>query len=92
MSHRPVSLLVLVPPQTVSKYNSQYHKLFQTVPKEEILMKGDCSGAPLLLPCCLLLTPSSSASLFLRSAEGHPAAGTTLHLQELVVFLRQPVW
>ncbi|XP_076142934.1 GRAM domain-containing protein 2A isoform X1 [Alosa pseudoharengus] len=25
--------------QTVSKYNSQYHKLFQTVPKEEILMK-----------------------------------------------------
>lgn len=29
-----------VPPQTVSKYNSQYHKLFQTVPKEEILMKG----------------------------------------------------
>ncbi|KAK1887314.1 GRAM domain containing protein 2A, partial [Dissostichus eleginoides] len=24
---------------TVSKYNSQYHKLFQTVPKEEILMK-----------------------------------------------------
>ncbi len=27
--------------QTVSKYNSQYHKLFSTVPKEEILMKGD---------------------------------------------------
>ena len=26
--------------QTVSKYNSQYHKLFQCVPKEEILMKG----------------------------------------------------
>lgn len=25
---------------TVSKYNSQYHKLFQTVPKEEILMKA----------------------------------------------------
>ncbi|XP_055011326.1 GRAM domain-containing protein 2A-like [Boleophthalmus pectinirostris] len=25
--------------KTVSKYNSQYHKLFQTVPKEEILMK-----------------------------------------------------
>ncbi|XP_062327390.1 GRAM domain-containing protein 2A isoform X2 [Osmerus eperlanus] len=25
--------------QTVSKYNSQYHKLFQCVPKEEILMK-----------------------------------------------------
>ncbi|XP_029008291.1 GRAM domain-containing protein 2A isoform X2 [Betta splendens] len=24
---------------TVSKYNSQYHKLFQTVPREEILMK-----------------------------------------------------
>ncbi|XP_071005003.1 GRAM domain-containing protein 2A-like isoform X2 [Oncorhynchus clarkii lewisi] len=24
---------------TVSKYNSQYHKLFQSVPKEEILMK-----------------------------------------------------
>ncbi|XP_037306753.1 GRAM domain-containing protein 2A isoform X2 [Pungitius pungitius] len=24
---------------TVSKYNSQYHKLFQTVPKDEILMK-----------------------------------------------------
>lgn len=27
--------------QTVSKYNSQYHKLFQCVPKEEILMKGN---------------------------------------------------
>lgn len=26
--------------QTVSKYNSQYHKLFQCVPKDEILMKG----------------------------------------------------
>eukprot|EP00064_Thunnus_orientalis_P022650 superscaffoldBa00007827_g22862 len=26
-------------PATVSKYNSQYHKLFVTVPKEEILMK-----------------------------------------------------
>lgn len=26
--------------QTVSKYNSQYHKLFQSVPKDEILMKG----------------------------------------------------
>ncbi|XP_034077242.1 GRAM domain-containing protein 2A isoform X1 [Gymnodraco acuticeps] len=25
--------------QTVSKYNSQYHKLFQSVPKDEILMK-----------------------------------------------------
>ncbi|KAG7221752.1 hypothetical protein INR49_029135 [Caranx melampygus] len=25
--------------QTVSKYNSQYHKLFQCVPKDEILMK-----------------------------------------------------
>ncbi|KAA0723729.1 GRAM domain-containing protein 2A [Triplophysa tibetana] len=25
--------------QTVSKYNAQYHKLFQSVPKEEILMK-----------------------------------------------------
>lgn len=42
----PDWLTVSVPPQTVSKYNSQYHKLFQTVPKEEILMKGDCSGAP----------------------------------------------
>lgn len=27
--------------QTVSKYNSQYHKLFQCVPKDEILMKGN---------------------------------------------------
>lgn len=35
-----------ISPQTVSKYNSQYHKLFQTVPKEEILMKGDQQGAP----------------------------------------------
>lgn len=26
--------------QTVSKYNAQYHKLFQCVPKDEILMKG----------------------------------------------------
>lgn len=26
--------------QTVSKYNTQYHKLFQCVPKDEILMKG----------------------------------------------------
>lgn len=26
--------------QTVSKYNSQYHKLFPCVPKDEILMKG----------------------------------------------------
>lgn len=26
--------------QTVSKYNSQYHKLFACVPKDEILMKG----------------------------------------------------
>lgn len=26
--------------QTVSKYNSQYHKLFQCVPKDELLMKG----------------------------------------------------
>ncbi|MEQ2255558.1 GRAM domain-containing protein 2A, partial [Ilyodon furcidens] len=25
--------------QTVSKYNSQYHKLFPCVPKDEILMK-----------------------------------------------------
>lgn len=25
--------------QTVSKYNAQYHKLFQSVPKEELLMK-----------------------------------------------------
>uniref|UniRef100_A0A3P8XA15 GRAM domain-containing protein n=1 Tax=Esox lucius TaxID=8010 RepID=A0A3P8XA15_ESOLU len=33
------SSLPLLPLQTVSKYNSQYHKLFQTVPKEEILMK-----------------------------------------------------
>lgn len=33
-----------------------------------------------------------SASLFVRSAQRHPAAGATLHLQELVVFLRKPVW
>ncbi|KAK3526678.1 hypothetical protein QTP70_030891 [Hemibagrus guttatus] len=28
-----------LPLQTVSKYNSQYHKLFQNIPEEEILMK-----------------------------------------------------
>ena len=33
--------------QTVSKYNSQYHKLFQCVPKDEILMKG--TGSLLML-------------------------------------------
>ncbi|XP_054632739.1 GRAM domain-containing protein 2A isoform X1 [Dunckerocampus dactyliophorus] len=27
---------------TVNKYNSQYHKLFQTVPKDELLMKDVC--------------------------------------------------
>lgn len=27
--------------QTVSKYNSQFHKLFQCVPKDELLMKGE---------------------------------------------------
>lgn len=87
--------MAFAPPQTVSKYNSQYHKLFQTVPKEEILMKGEGAGAPLtfLLSRCLLSTFFFfSGSLLLRSAEGHPAAGATLHLQELVMFLRQPVW
>lgn len=33
--------------QTVSKYNAQYHKLFQSVPKEEILMKGKSLLQPL---------------------------------------------
>lgn len=33
-----------LPLQTVSKYNSQYHKLFQNIPKEEILMKGTVWG------------------------------------------------
>uniref|UniRef100_A0A3Q2Y9L6 GRAM domain containing 2A n=1 Tax=Hippocampus comes TaxID=109280 RepID=A0A3Q2Y9L6_HIPCM len=28
---------------TVSKYNSQYHKLFQCVPKDELLMKYSCA-------------------------------------------------
>ncbi|XP_041715435.1 GRAM domain-containing protein 2A isoform X3 [Coregonus clupeaformis] len=40
---RPAKELLMTLPcpsaQTVSKYNSQYHKLFQCVPKEEILMK-----------------------------------------------------
>lgn len=31
--------------QTVSKYNSQYHKLFPCVPKDEILMKGTVFSA-----------------------------------------------
>lgn len=53
--------MVSAPPQTVSKYNSQYHKLFQTVPKEEILMKGDSSGAPPppLSRCVSILSSSS---------------------------------
>lgn len=47
-----------VPPQTVSKYNSQYHKLFQTVPKEEILMKGtDSTAAPSTTCPDLVQTP-----------------------------------
>lgn len=33
--------------QTVSKYNAQYHKLFQSVPNEEILMKGKSLLQPL---------------------------------------------
>lgn len=41
---RPTKELLMTLPcpsaQTVSKYNSQYHKLFQCVPKDEILMKG----------------------------------------------------
>lgn len=44
VQHCSVASLMSVPSpsgQTVSKYNSQYHKLFQTVPKEEILMKGE---------------------------------------------------
>ncbi|RXM98300.1 Zinc finger protein 609 [Acipenser ruthenus] len=32
-------LLSSVPVQTVNKYNTQYHKLFQCLPKEEVLMK-----------------------------------------------------
>lgn len=80
--------------QTVSKYNSQYHKLFSAVPKEEILMKGKgshlhhhlhhhlCENDVLLCVCC---------SIFLCSSAGYPAPGKTLHLQELAVFLCQPV-
>lgn len=69
-------------------------------------MKGDQQGAPPRaaylhhplknqhrdvppppsLPPCLFF-----CSVFLCVAAGHPAAGATLHLQELVVFLRQPV-
>lgn len=30
--------------QTVSKYDSQFHKLFQCVPKDELLMKGESAG------------------------------------------------
>lgn len=37
----PLSLSV---PQTVNKYNSQFHKLFQCVPKDELLMKGENGG------------------------------------------------
>lgn len=32
--------------QTVSKYNSQFHKLFQCVPKDELLMKGEAGRTP----------------------------------------------
>ncbi|XP_061742991.1 uncharacterized protein LOC133542817 isoform X2 [Nerophis ophidion] len=40
---------------TVSKYNSQYHKLFQCVPKDELLMKGNT------LTLSYMLRPSSSS-------------------------------
>lgn len=39
--------------QTVSKYNSQYHKLFQCVPKDEILMKGNSRTASALMSFCM---------------------------------------
>lgn len=44
-ARRPTKELLMTLPcpsaQTVSKYNSQFHKLFQCVPKDEILMKGE---------------------------------------------------
>lgn len=43
-SRSTTELLMTLPcpsAQTVSKYNSQFHKLFQCVPKDEILMKGE---------------------------------------------------
>ncbi|KAG7327259.1 hypothetical protein KOW79_008865 [Hemibagrus wyckioides] len=36
--------------QSVSKYNSQYHKLFHNVPKEENLMKGECVCVCVCIP------------------------------------------
>uniref|UniRef100_A0A3B4H628 GRAM domain-containing protein n=1 Tax=Pundamilia nyererei TaxID=303518 RepID=A0A3B4H628_9CICH len=38
--HKPHMDSPLPAHSTVSKYNSQYHKLFQAVPKEEVLMKA----------------------------------------------------
>ncbi|MGH0125367.1 UNVERIFIED_CONTAM: hypothetical protein FKN15_028748 [Acipenser sinensis] len=37
--HQTPDLLSSAPVQTVNKYNTQYHKLFQCLPKEEVLMK-----------------------------------------------------
>ena len=48
--------------QTVSKYNSQYHKLFQTVPKEEILMKGKSAK-----PCFAVPIYSISVLVFFNT-------------------------
>lgn len=45
------------------------------------------TSPPTSLPPCLFF-----CSVFLCVAAGHPIAGATLHLQELVVFLCQPVW
>lgn len=55
-------------------------------------MKGEGAAAP--PPSAPLLTSHVffSGSLLVRSAQRHPAAGATLHLQELVVLLRKPVW
>ncbi|XP_061742990.1 uncharacterized protein LOC133542817 isoform X1 [Nerophis ophidion] len=55
---RAKELLMTLPcpsAQTVSKYNSQYHKLFQCVPKDELLMKGNT------LTLSYMLRPSSSS-------------------------------
>lgn len=48
--------------QTVSKYDSQFHKLFQCVPKDELLMKGESAG-----------TSSHSELLDLRGSSLSPA-------------------
>lgn len=48
--------------QTVSKYNSQYHKLFQCVPKDEILMKGTVFFTLFGSSCLSIVTEVSQLS------------------------------